>query len=223
MKKQFALCMIICLAIMMAGCSTSDNNPKKTEDAAQEKNIASKSLVAYFTQGENAGLSNDVDVSSSASIQVWNQKATGNTGLVAHQIAETIGADVFSIQTVQSYPANYDDAVTQGQMEKEQNVRPELSTHIENLDAYDTVFIGFPNWWSDMPMAMYSFFEEYDFRGKTIVPFSTSGGSGLSNTLQTIQELEPNAQILEGLTINRSNLDKAQENIQPWLTSLGFE
>lgn len=223
MKKQFALCMIICLAIMMAGCSTSDNNPKKTEDAAQEKNIASKSLVAYFTQGENAGLSNDVDVSSSASIQVWNQKATGNTGLVAHQIAETIGADVFSIQTVQSYPANYDDAVSQGQMEKEQNVRPELSTHIENLDAYDTVFIGFPNWWSDMPMAMYSFFEEYDFRGKTIVPFSTSGGSGLSNTLQTIQELEPNAQILEGLTINRSNLDKAQENIQPWLTSLGFE
>lgn len=223
MKKQFALCMIICLAIMMAGCSTSDNSPKKTEDAAQEKNIASKSLVAYFTQGENAGLSNDVDVSSSASIQVWNQKATGNTGLVAHQIAETIGADVFSIQTVQSYPANYDDAVTQGQMEKEQNVRPELSTHIENLDAYDTVFIGFPNWWSDMPMAMYSFFEEYDFRGKTIVPFSTSGGSGLSNTLQTIQELEPNAQILEGLTINRSNLDKAQENIQPWLTSLGFE
>lgn len=223
MKKQFALCMIICLAIMMAGCSTSDNNPKKTEDVEQEKNIDSKALVAYFTQGENAGLSNDVDVSSSASIQVWNENITGNTGFVAHQIAETIGADMFSIQTVQPYPANYDDTIAQGQIEKEQNVRPELSTHIENLDAYDTVFIGFPNWWSDMPMAMYSFFEEYDFRGKTIVPFSTSGGSGLSNTLQTIQELEPNAQILEGLTINRSNLDKAQENIQTWLTSLDFE
>lgn len=231
MKKILMMILVCVCGIQLIACSSeTDNATSNQTENQQEQNVeekpvidASNMLIAYFTYGENAQLSNDVDASSSASIQIVDDKVTGNTGVLAHMISDSTGADLFSIQTQQPYPDNYDATVTQGQEENRDGARPELATHIENFDTYDTIFIGFPNWWYDMPMALYTFFEEYDFSDKTIIPFSTSGGSGFSSTIETIQELEPNAQVLEGITINGNDVTDAEEDINEWLSSLGYE
>lgn len=179
-------------------------------------------LIAYFAYGENAPLADGVDASTSASIQYRDGELTGNTGLVAGMIADATGGDLFSILTVEQYPDNYDDTIDVGQEEKRANARPELSSHIEVLDRYDTIFLGFPNWWGDMPMAVYSFLDEYDFSGKTIVPFVTSGGSGFSNTIRAIESAEPDATVLEGLSLRDSRSTQAEDDIAEWLSRLGL-
>lgn len=179
-------------------------------------------LIAYFAYGENAPLADGVDASTSASIQYRDGKLTGNTGLVAGMIADATGGDLFSILTAEQYPDSYDDTIDVGQEEKRADARPELSSHIEDLDRYDTIFLGFPNWWGDMPMAVYSFLDEYDFSGKTIVPFVTSGGSGFSNTIRAIEDAEPDATVLEGLSLRDSRSAQAEGDVTEWLDRLEY-
>ncbi len=179
-------------------------------------------LVAYFTYGENASLPENVDASASASIQMWDNKITGNTGVVAHFISNATGGDLFSIQTAEKYPESYNATVDIGREEKNGNIRPQLISHIESLEEYDTIFLGFPNWWSDMPMALYSFLDEYDFSGKTIIPFSTSGGSGLSNTVSSIKTAEPQADVLNGFTIGARRATGAEREVLNHLENMGY-
>lgn len=211
----------------------SEDMSETTEEAQAEKNTeengadasgtaGSNILVAYFTYGENADLGDNVDASSSASIQMLDGQVSGNTGVVASVIADLTGADTFSIRTVESYPDNYNDTIDQGQEEQQEDVRPELSGQIENLDSYDTIFLGYPNWWGDMPMAIYSFLDEYDLSGKTIVPFVTSGGSGFSRSVEEIEDAEPDAEVLEGLSLSDSEATDAQSDVEEWLGELGY-
>ena len=94
----------------------------------------------------------------------------------------------------------------------------------ENIDQYDTIFLGYPNWWGDMPMILYTFLDQYDLSGKTIVPFNTNGGSGFSNTISTITKLEPNATVVkDGLAISRDNIQDAEPDIISWLNGLGYK
>ena len=99
-----------------------------------------------------------------------------------------------------------------------------LKDKISDFEQYDTIFVGYPIWWSDLPMIMYSFFDEYDFSDKTIIPFSTHGGSGLADTISTIQELEPNANVYEqGLSISRNDVENSSEEISQWLEKVRKE
>lgn len=206
--------------------STETETEQSTEGTAEaessEAAAQSSLLVAYFSYAENAALPDDVDASASASIQPWNGALTGNTGVVADMIAQATGADLFSIRTVEQYPDTYDATIDQGQQEQSDGARPELATHLENLDSYDTIFLGFPNWWGDMPMAVYTFLDEVDLSGKTVIPFVTSGGSGFSNTISTIQEMEPQATVQEGLSIGASSATGAQQQVESWLSELGL-
>lgn len=206
--------------------STETETEQSTEGTAEaessEAGAQSSLLVAYFSYAENAALPDDVDASASASIQPWNGALTGNTGVVADMIAQATGADLFSIRTVEQYPDTYDATLDQGQQEQSDGARPELATHLENLDSYDTIFLGFPNWWGDMPMAVYSFLDEVDLSGKTVIPFITSGGSGFSNTISTIQQMEPQATVQEGLSIGASSATGAQQQVESWLSELGL-
>lgn len=206
--------------------STETETEQSTEGTAEaessEAGAQSSLLVAYFSYAENAALPDDVDASASASIQPWNGALTGNTGVVADMIAQATGADLFSIRTVEQYPDTYDATIDQGQQEQSEGARPELATHLENLDSYDTIFLGFPNWWGDMPMAVYTFLDEVDLSGKTVIPFVTSGGSGFSNTISTIQEMEPQATVQEGLSIGASSATGAQQQVESWLSELGL-
>lgn len=179
-------------------------------------------LIAYFTYGENAELASDVDASATASIQIFNGEVTGNTGVMAHMIAEASGGDLFSIRTTELYPDSYEGTIDAGEDEKNNDARPELSTHIENLEQYDTVFVGFPNWWYGMPMVMYSFFDEYDFSGKTVIPFCTSGGSAFSDAIDEIRDMEPDATVLDGLHIGGSSVSGAESRVNEWVAELGL-
>ena len=206
--------------------STETETEQSTEGTAEaessEAGAQSSLLVAYFSYAENAALPDDVDASASASIQPWNGALTGNTGVVADMIAQATGADLFSIRTVEQYPDTYDATIDQGQQEQSDGARPELATYLENLDSYDTIFLGFPNWWGDMPMAVYTFLDEVDLSGKTVIPFVTSGGSGFSNTISTIQQMEPQATVQEGLSISGSSATGAQQQVESWLSELGL-
>lgn len=206
--------------------STETETEQSTEGTAEaessEAAAQSSLLVAYFSYAENAALPDDVDASASASIQPWNGALTGNTGVVADMIAQATGADLFSIRTVEQYPDTYDATIDQGQQEQSDGARPELATHLENLGSYDTIFLGFPNWWGDMPMAVYTFLDEVDLSGKTVIPFVTSGGSGFSNTISTIQQMEPQATVQEGLSIGASSATGAQQQVESWLSELGL-
>lgn len=206
--------------------STETETEQSTEGTAEaessEAGAQSSLLVAYFSYAENAALPDDVDASALASIQPWNGALTGNTGVVADMIAQATGADLFSIRTVEQYPDTYDATIDQGQQERSDGARPELATHLENLDSYDTIFLGFPNWWGDMPMAVYTFLDEVDLSGKTVIPFVTSGGSGFSNTISTIQQMEPQATVQEGLSIGASSATGAQQQVESWLSELGL-
>ena len=204
------------------GTETEQSTEGTAEAESSEAAAQSSLLVAYFSYAENAALPDDVDASASASIQPWNGALTGNTGVVADMIAQATGADLFSIRTVEQYPDTYDATIDQGQQEQSDGARPELATHLENLDSYDTIFLGFPNWWGDMPMAVYTFLDEVDLSGKTVIPFVTSGGSGFSNTISTIQQMEPQATVQEGLSISGSSATGAQQQVESWLSELGL-
>lgn len=204
------------------GTETEQSTEGTAEAESSEAGAQSNLLVAYFSYAENAALPDDVDASASASIQPWNGALTGNTGVVADMIAQATGADLFSIRTVEQYPDTYDATLDQGQQEQSDGARPELATHLENLDSYDTIFLGFPNWWGDMPMAVYTFLDEVDLSGKTVIPFVTSGGSGFSNTISTIQQMEPQATVQEGLSIGASSATGAQQQVESWLSELGL-
>lgn len=222
-----ALTLSVPTAVYASSDDVSDSQQEETSqegEAAGEnaQSLSSNILVVYFTYGENADLPEDVDASASASIQTVDDEVTGNTGAVARMISEAAKADLFSIRTVQKYPDNYDDTLDQAQDEQSQDTRPELETELESLDAYQTIFLGFPNWWGDMPMAVYSFLDDYDLSGKTIIPFVTSGGSGFSSTISEIESAEPEADVLEGLSLSSSEASDAKEVVKDWLDGLGY-
>ena len=188
-----------------------------TENPASEGD--SHILIAYFTAAENSG----VDAVSSASYSMINGEAVGRVQAVANMIQEHTGGDLFSIQTSVVYPADGGELIDYAATEQEEDARPELTTHIENLDQYDTIFVGYPNWWADLPMAMYSFFDEYDFSGKTIVPFNVHNGSRFSRTIQTIEELEPDASVIEnGFTVSEQTVADADSDVAAWLEEIGY-
>lgn len=176
-------------------------------------------LIAYFTAAENSG----VDAVASASYTTLDGEAVGRVQALAERIQQNVGGDLFSIRTSVVYPVDGGELIDYAAQEQEENARPELTTHIENLDGYDTIFIGYPNWWADLPMAVYSFFDEYDFSGKTIIPFNVHNGSRFSRTIQTIQELELDATVVEdGFTVSEQTVADAAEDVAAWLEGLGY-
>ena len=178
---------------------TTEQTTGRTEQTAVNLSDG-KILIVYFTMPESDG----VDTVAGASRVVVDGELYGSVEFMANTIQETTGGDLFEIKTVQDYPTLHEPLVDLADEELANDARPELSTHIDNLDEYDTVFVGYPIWWGDMPMPLYSFFDEYDFSGKTIIPFSSHGGSRLANTVETIAELEPDAAVTDGFTVSLS-------------------
>lgn len=177
-----------------------------------------KVLVVYFSVPETDG----VDASSGASRVNADGKLQGNTQYVATVIQEATGGKLFEIKTVHTYPGSHKELVDAAKKEHDADARPQLATHIDDLKDYDVVFVGFPNWWYDMPMPLYTFFEEYDFSGKTIVPFCTHGGSRFSQAVQTIRKLEKEAVVLDGYAIYQDRVGESKPNVLNWLKRIGM-
>ena len=206
---------------------TGDTASSDTETAQEGQSESSNVLIAYFSVPEDVD-TEGIDANAGASVVVREGQVMGNLEYMADVIQQTIGGDLFRIETVEEYPLDHEPLVDQAAEEQDEEARPELSTQIENPDQYDTILLGYPtillgypNWWGDMPMALYTFLEEYDFSGKTIIPFTAHGGSGFSDTVDTIAELQPDAEVSdEGLSISRNDVADAQEEISSWAQGL---
>lgn len=207
MNKKIIILIIAIVVIAIAGVSiymftgssekNTNNNVENNTNNTNVTNSGSNTLVLYFSM-------------------------SGNTEAVANIIHDEVGGDIIRLETVESYPTDYNDLVDYAQKEQQDNARPELSTTIENIDQYDTIFLGYPNWWGDMPMPIYTFLDNYDLSGKTIAPFITHGGSGLSGTPENIQEEEPNATVTEGLAVYGDDAENSQSDVTSWLSSIGY-
>lgn len=191
----------------------------QTQQNASQSQSDSRILIAYYTLPETDG----TDTDSGASRVAGSNGVQGNVEYMANTIAQITGGELFRIDTVQKYPTIHEPLVNQALSEQNQNARPELSTHINSLDDYDVIFVGYPIWWSEMPMAMYSFFDAYDFSGKTIIPFSSHGGSGFSGTPGEIKSLEPGANVLDGYTVSRGSVAGDGSNLRSWVNSLNLQ
>ena len=196
--------------------SDSQSSPPESEDTG------SHILIAYFSVPENVDISG-VDAVAGASVVVRNSEKMGNTEYVAKVIQQTVGGDLFRIETVEEYPLDHDPLVDQAAGEQDENKRPELLNHVENFEQYETIILGFPNWWADLPMPVYTFLEEYDFSGKTIIPFVTHGGSGFSGTVRTISDIQPQAEVSDNtLSLSRNAVAGSAEDVIAWAESLGI-
>lgn len=147
---------------------------------------------------------------------------SGNTRLIARDIQKQVGGDLFEIKAVKQYGPDFDAAVEQAREELRTSARPELTAKIDAMQQYDVIFVGFPNWVGTMPMAVYSFLEQYDFTGKTIVPFCTHGTSGVGNTVSDLKKLNLQANIRQHIGIYRNNVKTAESAVAEWLRGLGY-
>jgi flavodoxin len=146
---------------------------------------------------------------------------SGNTQVIADQIHESVGGDVFRIATVDPYPTDYDAVVKVAEREYKNSSRPNLSNQVAKMGSYDLVFVGHPIWWGTMPMAVFSFLEKYDFSGKKIAPFGTHEGSALGRSIHDLRELCPQSVILDGLAVKGGDVTAAKKKVRAWLKNVG--
>ena len=205
-----------------AGDKTDAPTEETTGSESEQGDLAAASsniLIAYFSVPETDG----VDAVEGASRVVVDGEVLGNTQYIAQLIQQQTGGDLFRIETVQEYPGSHDPLLEFAYNERAEGARPELAAQMENLDSYDIIFLGYPNWNADLPMPLYTLLEQTDLSGKTIVPFTTHGGSGFSRTIQTIQELQPNATVIsDGLSISRNGVAQAEGDVASWVSGLGL-
>ena len=190
--------------------SSDSQNTEAEGSSSREPSANSNILVVFFSHtGENY------------SVSVIEK---GNTHIIADMIAEETGADMFEIQPENPYPTTYDACTDVAKKEQNENARPKFIGSVDNMEGYDTVFVGYPIWWGDLPMVVYTFLESYNFSGKTVIPFCAHEGSGLSGTARNIASTCPGATVLDGLAIRGSvaqnKQDEAKSDVMKWLNEL---
>ncbi len=169
-----------------------------------------QSLVVYFSrEGKNIISSGDII-----------DLPVGNTEVVAQMVQDATGGDIFRIEALDPYPEDYRETTEVAKEQQRTNARPKLTSRVENMDVYDIMFVGYPNWWGTMPMPEFTFLEEYDLSGKTIAPFCTHEGSGLGRSVAEIRALCRQSTVLDGLAIRGSDVQRAQEQVIEWLRRL---
>ena len=210
MKKRISLLLAMTMVLSLTACggtaASEDNGSAQTPSAPEETSAEvqtaepsaaadSSTLIAYFS---------------------WS----GNTAQMAQMIEDETGGTLFEIQPETPYTEDYDTLLDVAQQEQAENARPALAAQVENWDSYDVVFVGYPDWWGDAPMLIYSFLEAYDWQGKTLIPFCTSGGSGFGRSLDQLADSAPGAEILEGLHINGDSVADAADEVASWIAGL---
>ncbi len=170
-----------------------------------------KCLIAYFSRkGQNYVSGSIVDLK------------VGNTEVVGKMIQKITGGDMFHIESVTAYPKDYTETTEVAKNEQRTKARPKLTGHVENMKAYDIIFLGYPNWWGTMPMSVFTFLESYDFSGKTIAPFCTHEGSGMGHSEKDIAKACPKAAVLEGIAIHGTSVASAESEVSSWIDRLSI-
>lgn len=238
MKRFFSLLLALTLTWAAAACSNgggqSSPTPSETgtgpeiqadstaapETAANSEEEQSENhiLVAYFSWADNAVLAADVDTVASPSVV-----PPGDVQMLAEWVQEETGGDLFSIQVTEPYPSDWDECLARANQERGDNARPELTEQVENLEQYDTVFLGYPNWWYGVPMALLTFLEENDLSSKQVYLFCSHGTGGLANSVEIITEAMPDAAISNNIfDCYEEDAASSQEAIVSWLAGLEY-
>lgn len=243
MKKWIMVLLAVAVFLMTAGCGQKTekapvSEPEKSSDTTSRPESVQlpetvptvapeagspRILIAYFTWADNTVVEDpdtlDVDATTSASVL-----APGNTAKIADWIQQEVGGDLFPIVVTKPYSSDYDECLDRAADEKANNARPELANHVEGMEDYDIVFIGFPNWWYTLPMPVLSFVDEYDFSGKTVVPFCTHGTGGLSGTIRDLTAALPDdVTILDAIGVYRPDVDSSRPAVQDWIKKLNLD
>lgn len=207
--------------VSFAACSSNLSESKAMEEQAIqnqesvnnsiEKENKRKILIAYFSL-------NDI-IPEGADSVTHATPSIGNTESAAREIQRQIGGDLFAIKTVKSYPVSHREGTAIAEEEMRTDARPELTTHVKDMNEYDVIFIGYPIWWYGEPMAIRTFLEEYDFSGKTIIPFCTSMGASVDKSEEDIASIAKGAAIAKGITLRTGQQDFSEE-IDAWLTDI---
>ncbi|MCH4167732.1 MAG: flavodoxin [Streptococcaceae bacterium] len=230
-KKIFIIVALISIAIIYAGyyaLSTNGAETKKTnEEVLVKKNApkidGKKALIAYFSVPETTDINKQMTQEEENSTIVVNNEVKGNTQYVAEFLERETGGSIYRIEPKIPYTTNHSDLVAKATEEQNNNARPEILNTISNFDDYDTIFIGYPIWWGDVPQIMYNFLESYDFNGKTVIPFSTHGGSGLAGTVESINSSLSGATVINNaLSISRNDMESVPRRVDSWLTELNL-
>lgn len=205
-KAIYAIALFVMSAMQLTSCAQGKTNEPKENDMK-----AKKALVVFYSRaGQN--------------YSVGNVKV-GNTQKLAEMLAAEIGADTFQIRPVKEYPADYTACTDVAKAEKQSNARPAIVAD-KDIDGYDVIFLGYPNWWSDAPMPVYTFIEKHSWEGKTVIPFCTHEGSGLSN-LDEMRAALKGATVPEGFDMYgheaQAGGEKALGKVRAWLKSLGYD
>ena len=226
MKKIFSLMLTLTMIFALSACgnggSADDENPSapslpETQAPSEESAVSAESEPASGSEAPSETAAQTEEVSLVVYFS-WS----GNTESVANEIQAQTGADLFEIIPAEPYTDDYDTLLDIAQEEQANDARPAIAETVENFEQYDVVYLGYPNWWGDMPMILYTFLDEYDFSGKTIAPFVTSGGSGFSGTIGTIGSMEPGAAVTEGLSLGSSQAADPAAAVAEWLAGIGL-
>ena len=230
MKKLVSIFMVLTLLLSFAACGNNTNNegsssaPQQSSNPdsipAEESNSQNNSSVP-IEESNNPNDSSTQTETGSKSLVVYFSWS-GNTENVAKSIQSQTDSDIFEIVPATPYSDDYDTVVDLAQEEQRNNARPAISGSAINIEQYDVIYVGFPNWWGDMPMILYTFFDTYDLSGKTVALFCTSGGSGLSGTVNEVKSLEPNATVTQGLHIDSGSASNPDSAVSDWLDDIGL-
>jgi len=218
MKKLIVILITLILAISISACKNNIVSPQNNNQA-NKVSKSDKILIVYFSREGNTSTEStnlNVDAVTNASLPI------GNTRIIADQIHETIGGDIFEIQTVKPYPGDYDKVVDQAKKEQDSDYKPDLKTKVENIGSYDVIFIGYPNWWVTLPMPVEKFLTQCDLSGKAIIPFCTHEGSRFGRSIDDIKKLCPNSTIADGFEVMDKDAKNAKDDVSKWLENLGM-
>ena len=198
-----------------------EEEPASTEQQPEEPSNAQESgvLVAYFSWADNTVIDGEVDAVASPSVT-----APGNVQQLAQWISERTGGDLFSIQVTEPYSSDWDACLERANQERAEDARPELTASVEQLEQYDTVFLGYPNWWYGVPMALLSFLEENDLSDKQVYLFCSHGTGGLASSVEQIDEALPDSTALSEniFDVYEEDAASSQQDILAWLEELGY-
>lgn len=224
MKKFMSILVALTLLFSLGACGNNTNSEESSSTTPQNSKVNSTSIEESNNQNSvsESVAPNPEPTESGAKSLVVYFSWSGNTQNVAEVIQSQTDSDIFEINPKTAYSDDYNTVLDLAQEEQRTNARPAISSNIENIEQYDVIYVGYPNWWGDMPMILYVFFDNYDLSSKTIAPFCTSGGSGLSNTVNEIKELEPDATVTDGLHIGSSSASNPDNAVSDWLSEIGL-
>lgn len=228
MKKFFAMILSCALLVTLAACGSMNSTSSEKSTGSQTREQSSQPSEEFSTAFSTSEGTPDTTPESmpepepGANALVIYFSWSGNTETIAGEIASQTGADTFQLEPATAYSTDYNTVLDEAQAEQRADARPEIMGGIENFESYDVIYLGFPNWWGDMPMILYSFLDGYDLSGKTIAPFVSSGGSGFSGALRAIASAEPGASLTDGLSLSSSASQTPGGAVADWLAEIGL-